>query len=801
MIISAGEVEQPKTVADRECVEVERSIRGTGLVPPGFVHPVHLSRNDTGRGAALRAPRLSNPRQSNPDQPNPGESNPGQFNPGTRDSITRTRQWMTHRNLTRDGVEWAEAAMLRGREHNRIDVRREPLVVRDGCSPERIPPGRWPSDDALVRSEQFAVNAAITELADAELAGDGGLFAVHAPQGTGVAEVFGDLVAAIVTRRACRLVDLPEPAAAFGESRILAGHAVSALAPALAGFEIVLAQPERSGLLAGPRPGAMQHPAVKVVPVRVPARPALGLPPVGARWRDRAIGTDYFVSTARLADGIGAWAMLGARLGTRHTNRAFVDRWWHGMVRGADVLFPSGESLAAALRRLADEKVDWPAAVGRFRAALESVEALAAERMRVAAALSRLSALEQAWEEASCSAEAAQARLADLTGRDAVAREAVASAEEDYRGALADLGAHDLGRPELGTVTKQGVVALFSHDPVTVAVAGGIRRGRTWWSWSAARRRLRTACLVAELRWEAALRDAEELRAEEAAARDAMAAETARVAGLASEMEPLAQVVSAARKRWGDHVPAGPSQAETEDHALIEWRETSAPWADEKYASARAEVFIAALELHKALITAQAGTIETNLAALMDLLRADAPDSDPGEPGEPGEPGDPGGEADRHALAQAAWQTFFLVVPVLHVPFEAAGELLSGLAPGSLGWLLAGETERLAGDDVPRLLAPYRRAVFAGDALFAGDAAGGPGTAGEPARAPASAQHLADRMVRYGTSLSAGRPGTVGGTEPRWVGTPLRVVRGQDRTAVDKRNDIGYDGLLIAERD
>ena len=31
----------------------------------------------------------------------------------------------------------------------RIDVRREPLVVRDGCAPERIPAGRWPSDEAL----------------------------------------------------------------------------------------------------------------------------------------------------------------------------------------------------------------------------------------------------------------------------------------------------------------------------------------------------------------------------------------------------------------------------------------------------------------------------------------------------------------------------------------------------------------------------------------------------------------------------------------------------------------------------
>ena len=92
-------------------------------------------------------------------------------------------------------------------EVDSIDVRSEPLVVRDGCSPDRIPAGRWPSDGSLVRSEQFAVNEAIAQR---------GLFAVHAPPGTGVAEVFGDLVAAIITERARSIAELPGPAAAFG---------------------------------------------------------------------------------------------------------------------------------------------------------------------------------------------------------------------------------------------------------------------------------------------------------------------------------------------------------------------------------------------------------------------------------------------------------------------------------------------------------------------------------------------------------------------------------------------------------
>src|SRR5579871_4494912 len=246
----------------------------------------------------------------------------------------------------------------------RIDVRREPLVVRDGCAPERTPAGRWPSDGVLVRSEQFAVNEAVAEL------GDGGLFAVHAPPGTGVSEVYGDLVAAIVTERARRIAELPTPEAAFGEPLDWGSHVVTALVPELTGFEIVLAAPERgTGVL----------------------RQSPGLPPLGARWRDRAARVDYFASTARLSDGVGAWAMLAARLADQHANRAFAERWWHGTMRGTDVLFPAGESMAAALRRLKGTTIYWPACVEWFRSATAKADKLAAERMAAAVALTRLS--------------------------------------------------------------------------------------------------------------------------------------------------------------------------------------------------------------------------------------------------------------------------------------------------------------------------------------------------------------------------------------------------------------------------
>jgi hypothetical protein len=669
----------------------------------------------------------------------------------------------------------------------RIDVRREPLVVRDGCAPERIPAGRWPSDEALVRSEQFAVNEAIAFLddADADADGDDGdgdrqdgesrdwVFGVHAPPGTGVAEVFGDLVAAIVTERARRIADLADPAAAFGEPRTWGPHTVTEPARELVGFEIVLTTPD---------------------PGDGPVRSGPGLPPIGTAWRDRAARADYFASTARLADGVGAWAMLAARLGDGTANRAFAERWWHGAVRGADVLFPAGESMAAALRRLKGTTVYWPACVSWFRSALEKVRNLAAERMEAAAALTRLSLLEQACEEASLSVETARGTLADLTAREPAARGAVTSAEEAYRAALATLGKHDLSRPELAVMTPRGVAALRSHRALSAALAGGVRRGRNMRSWAIAHRELRAACATAEQSWEEALRAAEALRIDVTAARSAVDDRATALSRLTAEMEPLATAVAAARQRWGDCVPVGPSQAETEDPALIEWRETSAPWADDEYAKARAEAFIAALELHKALIVAQADVFEANLAALMELIAADS--------GPAGDTGPQGADPELAGLRLAVWRSFFLVVPAVHVAFDAAGSLFDGVGADSLGWLLAAGADRLAADDVPGLLDCFHRAVFAGDTVLAAARPEIAETVGISVPAQATAQDLADRVVRYGTWLPTGPPsGPRDDAEPRWVGMPLRVVRGQDRTTVDRRNDLAYDGLLITDRE
>lgn len=616
-------------------------------------------------------------------------------------------------------------------EISRVDVRREPLAVRDGCAPDRMPPGRWPADAPLALSEQFAVNAITGRLTSSP-----GLFAVHAPDGTGTTAVFSDLIAAIFTQRACRLADLPSPRAAFGTQHTWGAHKITAPAPALTGFEIVLASPDR----------------------------APDVPTAGPKWRGRATEADYFTSAARLAYGDRAWAMITARLGERTQRRTFVERFWHGTVRGTDVLLPAGEHMPAALRR--GPSAGWRAAVARFREAMATVRSLSAERSTASAALTRLSALEQACEEASSAFEAARARCADLADREPLATGKVVAAEERRRACLADLEAHQRDKPGL-----------------MVALSTRLRAGRDWY---AAHGELRAAYLEAARQRDEALGAAQSLRADLAAAHKTAADMEEQVSMLAGEMTPLQETVADARRRWPDHVPDGPSYAETEDAALIERRENSAAWADEAFAAARTELFLAALELHKALITAEADTVEANLAALMDMLSAVDSPSPPTLPPE---------------AALAAWQSFFLVVPTVSTTFDSLGPLLAGLGRGSVGWLLADGAGRVPPQHLAGALWRANRAVLAGDAVPARPAGllpwGGEralakafGVREESAPGRTCAQRVADQLARYGTWLPSG-------AERMWVAVPLRVQRQRDRSIVDTCNELGYDGLMV----
>jgi hypothetical protein len=230
-------------------------------------------------------------------------------------------------------------------------------------------------------------------------------------------------------------------------------------------------------------------------------------------------------------------------------------------------------------------------------------------------------------------------------------------------------------------------------------------------------------------------------------------------------------------------VPDGPQYAQTQDPEAISRREKSAPWADPEFTAARTELFLAALRLHKALILAEAPTFRRNLSAMMDILAGKGRPSD--------------------AATLAAWQTLFLVVPVVSTTFASFDRLFGGLGRESVGWLFVDEAGQAPPQYAVGALWRARRAVIVGDPLQLKPVVtlpwGGQRAllrefdAGEQwAPSRTSVQQVADRLAAYGTAL----PGPAA-AEPVWVGTPLRVHRRCERPMFDICNRIAYDGLMV----
>jgi hypothetical protein len=200
--------------------------------------------------------------------------------------------------------------------------------------------------------------------------------------------------------------------------------------------------------------------------------------------------------------------------------------------------------------------------------------------------------------------------------------------------------------------------------------------------------------------------------------------------------------------------------------------------------SLRDDLFVAAIELHKAFIDASAKPLRQNLGVYFYALS--------------------GGRipADKQSLLPHLWSSAFLLTPVVSTAFASVGRMLKALPSESIGWLLIDE----AGQATPQAAigAIYRskRVVSVGDPLQIEPVVTLPrslvdaiarhlGVDSEHWAAPcASVQSLSDTANPYGATIPRDL------SEIR-IGMPLLVHRRCENPMFRICNVLAYAGLMV----
>lgn len=198
---------------------------------------------------------------------------------------------------------------LAGMNEQRVDVVRDVNQAIILTQPEKMPLARWPDKNALAFAQQAGVNALFERI------GDGGIFSINGPPGTGKTTLLRDVVAGIVLQRAEVLAGFSSPDKAYGDQISIPGekYGYYALTPELDGFGIVVTSANNA--------------AVENVTRELPALSSMEHRKDIRYFADVANTVASDVPKKRKHPDV-CWGTISAVLGSKEKRSDFIQKFW-----------------------------------------------------------------------------------------------------------------------------------------------------------------------------------------------------------------------------------------------------------------------------------------------------------------------------------------------------------------------------------------------------------------------------------------------------------------------------------------
>lgn len=634
---------------------------------------------------------------------------------------------------------------------NRIDVLKSSALVDSETSISRLPLGRWPSNPKhhLALSQQFAVNNALRERDSGQ-----GLFGVNGPPGTGKTTMLRDILAGNVVERARRLASLDCPKAAFTR-RVYTWNVegrpdakLPQLIEDLTGFEMVVTSANNA--------------AVENISLEIPAEGA-----IAEQWQQDA---DYFKDIATFIlreganhksgdDGLGAWGLVAAKLGSKAHRRQFRSAFWFREKDPKTKQPVEGGCLGMeeTLRRLLSQKRSktWTEARESFLDAEERVNRLIKQGIEAEHRQERLRAL--------------RLRLSQFELQIEVEQQEIERIRMEY--------GHCSKHEERARDTRDRVLAHYrrhtEEKPRFLEVLFSF--GQVLKPWRSMLNELANDLLKAEDSLEHAQDALTRNQGDFHLHADNLRTTEGEVIRTQDELASLSEQCTIDEQLYGASYPG--------ERWIGDNRELCAPWLNDELDAARSELFFAALQLHKDFIVGAGYKFLDGLRAAVSVVGGESP---------------PNLSPDK---VKAAWQLFFLVVPLVSTTFASAGRMFDNLDDGSLGWLFIDEAGQAPPQYAVGSIMRSKRVVAVGDPLqlqpvvtippkAQRDIALTLGISKTWSPPEASVQTLADRVTSRGTTLRQEEHAV-------WVGAPLRVHRRCDDPMFSLCNAIAYGGMMV----
>lgn len=678
----------------------------------------------------------------------------------------------------------------------RIDILTAHATMAQLVSAARLPSARWPAPSKypLVLAQQAAVAEVLRTLTP-----DSGILGVNGPPGTGKTTLLCDVIAEIVTERARRIATLDKPAALFDEPVQMAGMKFSPLKRAVIdGTSIVVTSNNNN--------------AVKNITQELPARAKISREFEPVAYFDEVI-REVFRAQKVLDDEkqpIDGWGIIAAALGNVGNRRSFAAGFFRDERKIQRPAATAADTPTDALDNDSDDDAEAMTTSDAPASAEPRADRPPTMKQILEAASGDYPRYQTEW-------KAAKRAFLDVQGEVEKQRAILVAAEQAAREldnsrvpretleaslqTIADTIAASEDALAASRTQQTDLRALMQSHQAVLAQCEAAHlpslwdRLMRWLGRETPHMTMRRQALEAPTRalsettatLSALSREIAKSEATLQRGRERHQATSRELAALMRQHQVRQQALDAGYATGAKHFPDEAFWSLPSD---VRHRASIAVSAALDHL--RARLFLAAVELHRATILANASKFIGNLRVVNGMLTNTLQDKLP---------------ADQRPRV---WDVLFFVVPVVSTTLASFDRLFVGMGQDSLGWLLIDEAGQATPQSAAGAIWRSRRAVIVGDPLQVEPVFTVPLRLTEalrrhhqvdPAWSPVdeSVQTLTDRITPFGSWVSTSADDT-GGDTRIWTGMPLRTHRRCDDPMFSVANRIAYAGQMVQGR-